>query len=859
MPMSWIASAGRRSLFGHGRALPASVVALVVLGGLLLVAPAGVLARAQIASTKSPASATARRLRAEIAKVTRVRPRRAPRRTPSAHAAAVLGAPPPTLQTYPLPTSSAYPNDISVGPDGNLWVPYRLDTHIAKVTPSGTATEIDLSTFLIFPRMVAGSDGNLWMMDGSQVVRKLDTAGAITATYPLSGQGGVGDITLGPDGNIWMTEINSNQVARISPDGTVTEFDEPAGTNAVGITGGADGNVWFAGEFNNSIGRVTPSGAITEFSLPGDPSILSPSEATKGPDGNVWFTVQNLAGQNQPTSQNIPTGLIGKITPSGAVTEYVLPAGTQPFQITTGPDGNLWFMDSQNNEIGRITPNGQVGLFATGQQNYGMGNIVTGPDGRIWYTLVSPAAVAAFEPFAPTPSPPDVSALSPVTAPTSGGTHVQISGYNIGTATQVLFGSTPATSFTITGPGQIDAVAPPHAPGAVDITIVTPSGTTAPSTASKFYYPSPQCGQVITRETTLHADIGPCYNDGVEIGANQIKLNLGGHRIFGFPGPSDGNSVGVNLQDRTGVTVKNGTVSGFDAGVVINRGGSNIVTNLTLKDNRGPDAPFDSQYGDGIFIDSSPSNHIARNTITHNGIFDGIGIYGPLSNGNIVKKNVITHTVGPSGQGPSGQGIIINGGTGTGAATFITGTIVQRNVVSGNASAGIANVNHVRGRILNNTVDGNGTTNSIGNGIGVSVGFNWDLGDTEMLIERNQVQRNGVDGIRIGNPFGFGTGSPTGNKILNNNAANNAVNPAADTYEGGIQGFDLHDLNANCANDIWSGNDWGSAGYSPPCTAAGGSGPVVAAPTSPSKAASAASPSGPNAKAWTQFINRGRR
>ncbi len=757
--------------------------------------------------------------------------------------------------TYPLPTAGAIPNDITVGPDGNLWVPYEFDSHIAKVTPSGMATEYDTGQFLIFPRLVAGSDGNLWMMDGGFSVYKVSTAGAITASYPLSDSGF--ELALGPDGNIWTTEFNSSQVARVTPAGTVTEFAEPAGTYAVGITGGPDGNVWYAGQLNNSIGRVTPSGAITQFSLPGDPSILSPDEITKGPDGNLWFTVINLAGQNQPTSANIPTGLIGKITPTGAVTEYVLPAGTQPTQIGAGPDGDLWFTDYQHNEIGRITPGGQVGLFATAKQNYnGFGNIITGPDGRIWFTLQSPAAVAAFSPFVPTPSPADLSALSVKSTSPSGGIHVLISGYNIGSATRVLFGDTPASSIKVIGPGQLEAVAPPHAPAAVDIAVVTPSGTTVPSSASKFYYNSPDCGRVITHNTTLQSDLGPCYHDGVMIKADHVTLNLNGKRIFGFPGPSDGNAVGVLLVDRTHVQVRNGTVSGFDAGVVVSGGEANTLTHLTLKDNLGPDAPFNSTYGDGIFINHSPDNQVVGNTISHNGIYDGIGIYDPRSNYNVIKNNVIQNTVGPSDTGPSGQGIIINGATGNGAATFIKSTLVKDNVVRGNASAGIANVNHVQGSIVGNTVTGNGATNSIGNGIGVSVGFNWDLGPTQMLIQGNEIHGNGVDGIRIGNPLGFGTGSPNGNRILHNNAANNATNPAADTYEGGIQGFDLHDLNPDCGTDIWSGNTWGSGGYSPPCTTTGASGPAA---TAKRNLNAATTPTGPHAKAWTKFLYGGRR
>ncbi|MGI8776836.1 MAG: hypothetical protein ACR2LJ_05490 [Acidimicrobiales bacterium] len=165
-----------------------------------------------------------------------------------------------------------------------------------------------------------------------------------------------------------------------------------------------------------------------------------------------------------------------------------------------------------------------------------------------------------------------------------------------------------------------------------------------------------------------------------------------------------------------------------------------------------------------------------------------------------------------------------------------------------------------KGSIVGNIVKGNGATNAIGNGIGISVGFSWDLGPTEMLVKGNQVQGNGVDGIRIGNPFGIATGNPTGNKILDNNAINNATNPGVDGYEGGIQAFDLHDLNVNCDHDVWRGNTWGSAGYSPACTAIGGSGPAPAvAKDSLSATPNATAPTGPHAKEWEEFLNNGRR
>ncbi|MCA1684358.1 MAG: right-handed parallel beta-helix repeat-containing protein, partial [Actinobacteria bacterium] len=258
---------------------------------------------------------------------------------------------------------------------------------------------------------------------------------------------------------------------------------------------------------------------------------------------------------------------------------------------------------------------------------------------------------------------------------------------------------------------------------------------------------APGCGRVITQGTVLTSDLGPCGANGIVVGADNVTLDLGGHTIYGFDGPSGptGDQAGIRLPQRTGVTVKNGTVSDFDAGVVVRGGAANTLTKLTAKRNIGPDDAFDAALGDGIFIEDSASNRVVGNTLTENGIFDGIGVYGPQSNSNVVENNVIEDTKGPSDGGPAGQGIIINGATAGTTPTHLESTRVAGNLVRGSASAGIANINHVKGSILGNTVENNGRTNSVGNGIGVSVGFVW-RGPTGMLIQGNKVHGNGVDG-----------------------------------------------------------------------------------------------------------------
>jgi len=152
------------------------------------------------------------------------------------------------------------------------------------------------------------------------------------------------------------------------------------------------------------------------------------------------------------------------------------------------------------------------------------------------------------------------------------------------------------------------------------------------------------CGTVITRDTKLTADIGPCPGVGLIVAANGITLDLRGHTITGNPlarpdqprGPFDHDQAGIVLQRVEGVTVTNGTITKFDAGVAIMGGGKNTVRRIIARDNvnyrvlTGRHAfpedidletgPF-CNLGDGIAAFNSSHNLITRNVTTGNGPF----------------------------------------------------------------------------------------------------------------------------------------------------------------------------------------------------------------------------------------------
>ncbi|WP_412465751.1 MBG domain-containing protein [Pedobacter sp. KLB.chiD] len=82
---------------------------------------------------------------------------------------------------------------------------------------------------------------------------------------------------------------------------------------------------------------------------------------------------------------------------------------------------------------------------------------------------------------------PTVTALSPTSGPTGGGTSVTITGTNFSGATAVTFGSTAATSFTVNSATQITATAPAGT-GTVNVLVTTSGGTSATSASNQFTY-----------------------------------------------------------------------------------------------------------------------------------------------------------------------------------------------------------------------------------------------------------------------------------------------------------------------------------------------------------------------------------
>ena len=83
---------------------------------------------------------------------------------------------------------------------------------------------------------------------------------------------------------------------------------------------------------------------------------------------------------------------------------------------------------------------------------------------------------------------PAITAVAPRVSSAVGGVSIIITGSNFTGATGVMFGTIPATKFTVNSATQITAVAPAESPGTVNVRVQTPSGVSGIVSADDVTY-----------------------------------------------------------------------------------------------------------------------------------------------------------------------------------------------------------------------------------------------------------------------------------------------------------------------------------------------------------------------------------
>ena len=352
------------------------------------------------------------------------------------------------------------------------------------------------------------------------------TGPTITSLSPNTGPPAGGtDVTIGGTNftNVQAVFFGANQATNVTVVSPITiEATSPAGTGVVNVT------------VRTSAG-TSPITSADEFTY--QTSTL-PTVTSVNPDNGpvaggtpVTITGTNFTGV---TAVNFGTTAATNVTVVSSTTiDATSPAvsGPGPVDVTvmaTGgtspinrPGDVFTYTTASSPTVTGVNPNsgpvaGGTPVTITGTNFTGATAVDFGTTAATSFSVVNSTTIDATSPAAAGPGPadvivttsagtspinrpgdvftyiaaPTVTNINPNSGPVAGGTPVTITGTNFTGATTVDFGTIPVASFTVNGAGtQITTASPAAAgPGPVDVTVMTPSGTSPITPTDVFTY-----------------------------------------------------------------------------------------------------------------------------------------------------------------------------------------------------------------------------------------------------------------------------------------------------------------------------------------------------------------------------------
>jgi streptogramin lyase len=304
-----------------------------------------------------------------------------------------------------------FPEQIVVGPDGNIWWTEEFTNMIGRITPGAPVTAPGI---VHFPTGVAGvatgiatgCDGNIWYSNAGQIISRMTPTGGVPGTGPQQitvGAPGsqVGRLATDSNGNVWYVNAGAgfSQVAYVDCTTFIAHiFGSTPTANALqtfaGLALGADNAMWFTEAVPpaiHQIGRITTpangtAGTYTEYPVTVTGSFTYPTDITKGSDGKMWFSVFGSVATNQFFANFVPGVTI-------AINEFPNVIDPNLFAnlvtIFNGADGNIWM--AEGGGAVRIVPGSPTTPdveFFTDNGQTSMLNCISGttPDGNLWCT-----------------------------------------------------------------------------------------------------------------------------------------------------------------------------------------------------------------------------------------------------------------------------------------------------------------------------------------------------------------------------------------------------------------------------------------------------------------------------------------
>jgi gliding motility-associated-like protein len=295
---------------------------------------------------------------------------------------------------------------------GNIYVSDIAGQKVRKITPAGIVTTLAGSGAIGFVNakgtaasfsspngLVIDADGNIYVADmNNHVIRKITQNGNVT-TFAGSGKLGNADgqgtlasfnaptsLTIDATGNIYVVDEFNNNIRKIDVNGAVTTlagsgfagYADGLGKAAsfslpYGITIDVTGDLYVTDIQNYRIRKITPQGLVSTFAGNGNDQNKDGTSLTSS-FSDAYGIIADAANNIYVYSGS----QLRKITPAGVVTTIAggIAAG-KPFDgvgsdvrfnritaLARDGSGNMYFTDTYNNLLRKITPAGEVTTIA---------------------------------------------------------------------------------------------------------------------------------------------------------------------------------------------------------------------------------------------------------------------------------------------------------------------------------------------------------------------------------------------------------------------------------------------------------------------------------------------------------------
>jgi len=509
---------------------------------------------------------------------------------------AIRGGTPVTISGVGLVGISAIdfgdaPADLSTltyNPDGTISVESPFSPYYGSTGGTGT---VDVTVTTYDGTSAANPPNDQFTYTHAPYVTGLDTTlGLVAGGTPVMISGddlsGVTAVYFGSTpATSFAYDDNSQTITAVAPAGAAGTVDVTV-TTPIGTSDIVPTDRFTYGEFPSITGISPTSGSTNggdQVTITGA-GLADATEVTFGDigDGTIVSDTDNLLVVRSPHGISPGAVRVTVYTPLGIsantnadVFTYVAPPAITSLDVISGSVFGNTRVTITGTGLAGATEVDFGAVAASIQSNTDNGGtdtlvVITSEaagdlPGAVNVVVKTPYGVSADETAFTYVLPPTITALSTTSGPAAGGTMVTISGANLLGASAVNFGGIAAASFSVNADGTISTVSPAGAVATVDITVVTPGGASATSSADQFtYLPAPSIlgvspaagpeagGTLVTITGTGLADVTEVDFGGIATAG--FTLNADGTITAASPGQSLVGAVHVTVVSPEGTS-----------------------------------------------------------------------------------------------------------------------------------------------------------------------------------------------------------------------------------------------------------------------------------------------------------------